>query len=352
MNRKILGREAVQEALDVSLQRDKDVILIGQGVPDATQTYGTTAGLVDKYGTDRVYEMPLSESAMAGVMLGASLVGARPVMTFARLEFFLLAIDPIINQAAKWCYMFNAQTHVPMTLRLIIGRGWGQGAQHSQSLHSWFAHIPGLKVVLPATPYDLKGLLIASIEDPNPVIFIEHRWLHYNHGHVPEGYYKTPLGIPNLIRKGDKATVVSSGYMTIESIKAVNNLNKQGIEVDLIDLRTLSPLDDTIILESVKKTGNLVVCDHASLTGGFSSEIITRVCEKSFGSLKNSPIRISLPDSPTPTTRGLANYFYPTVKHIENAVKSLLGIKTEDPFKDIKPTDKLDIPDQSFKGPF
>lgn len=352
MERQILGSEAVKEALDICLAKNKDVVLIGQGVPDGSQTYGTTATLLEKFGEKQIYEMPVAEASMVGIMLGASLVGCVPVMTFARFEFALLAIDQIVNQAAKWCYMFDGQANVPMTMRLIVGRGWGQGAQHSQSLHSWFAHIPGLKVVIPATPYDLKGLLISSIEDPNPVIFVEHRWLHYNHGDVPEGYYKVPIGQPKLIRKGTKATIVSSGYMTIESIKAANNLQKESIDVDLIDLRSLSPLDNSIILESVKKTGKLVVCDHASLTGGFSAEIITRVCERAFSYLKEPPIRVSLPDCPTPTTRGLTNYFYPTVQHIENAVKKLLGLKTEDPFESILPTDLIDIPDQRFKGPF
>jgi pyruvate dehydrogenase E1 component beta subunit len=348
----MLGASLVGEALDISLERDRNTILIGQGVPDASQTYGTTKSLIDKYGPDRVMEMPLAEAAMVGVMLGASLVGVKPVMTFARFEFALLAMDQIVNQAAKWNYMFDGQANVPLTMRLIVGRGWGQGAQHSQSLHSWFAHIPGLKVVMPATPRDLKGLLIASIEDPNPVLFIEHRWLHYNFGEVPEGYYTTPLGKPNLLEEGKDVTVVASSYMTFEALKASKNLAKENISIDLIDLRTISPLDDTLILESIKKTGRLVVCDHAAYTAGFSGEIISRVTEKAFKDLKEPPIRITLPDGPSPTTRALANYYYPTVTHIENAVKKTLGIKTSDPFDDIKPTDLLDIPDISFKGPF
>jgi pyruvate dehydrogenase E1 component beta subunit len=352
MTREILGSEAIREALDISLARNKNMVLIGQGVPDASQTYGTTKEMHSKYGDDQVLEMPLSEASMVGIMLGASLIGSIPVMTFARFEFAMLAIDQIVNQAAKWSYMFNGQAHVPLTLRLIIGRGWGQGAQHSQSLHAWFAHIPGLKVVMPATPYDLKGLLIASIEDPNPVIFVEHRWTHYNYGHVPEGYYTVPLGTPKLLKSGDKATIVSSSYMTIEALRAVANLEKEGLTVDLIDLRTLSPLDDSLILESVQKTGHLIVCDHAALTGGFSGEIITRVCEKNLQALKSPPIRISLPDIPAPTTRGLANYYYPTLGHIENAVKKVLGIPSTDPFANVNPTDLLDIPNQTFKGPF
>lgn len=351
MKRKVSGHEAIQEALDISLQRHKDVILIGQGVPDASQTYGTTKELIKKYDSSRILEMPVAEASMVGIMLGASLVGLRPVMTFARLEFALLAIDQITNQAAKWSYMFG-QSSVPLTLRLIIGRGWGQGAQHSQCLHAWFAHIPGLKVVMPSTPYDLKGLLIASIEDPNPVVFIEHRWLHYNFGDVPEGHYTIPLGRPNLLQEGKDVTVVASSYATIDAIKASQNLGREDIHMDLIDLRTISPLDDTLILESVKKTGRLVVCDQGTYTGGFSAEIISRVTEKALGDLKAAPIRVCLPDAPTPTTRALSNYYYPTVSHIENAVKKTMGLKTSDPFDLIGPADLLDIPDNSFKGPF
>lgn len=349
--REVYGHQAVHEALDLSLERHKNVVLIGQGVPDGTQTYGTTGGLADKY-ADRVYEMPLSEAGMTGIMVGAALTGLRPVMTFARFEFALLAMDQIVNQAAKWSYMFNGQSHVPLTLRLIIGRGWGQGAQHSQSLHSWFAHIPGLKVVMPSTPRDLKGLLIASIEDPNPVIFVEHRWLHYNFGPVPEGYYKTPLGKPDFLLRGCKATVVASSYMAFEALKACQNLSKEGIDVDLIDLKTISPLDDTLILESVKKTGRLIVCDQSHFTGNFAGEIIARVAEKSLTDLKAPPVRVTYPDIPLPTTKGLANFYFPMVGHIEGAIKRTLGFKVEDSFDALAAEDLADIPDKSFKGPF
>lgn len=349
--REIYGNQAVQEALDLSLARHKNVALIGQGVPDGTQSYGTTGGLSEKY-PNQVFEMPLSEAGMTGAMVGAALTGLRPVMTFARFEFALLAIDQIVNQAAKWSYMFDGQAHVPLTMRLIIGRGWGQGAQHSQSLHNWFAHIPGLKVVMPSTPHDLKGLLIASIEDPNPVVFVEHRWLHYNFGPVPEGYYTTPLGKPDFLSKGNKATVVASSYMSFESLKACQNLAKENIEVDLIDLKTIAPLDDTHIIESVKKTGRLVVCDQSHFTGNFAGEIITRVTEKALSALKAPPVRVTYPDIPLPTTKGLANFYFPTVQHIENAVKETLGMKVIDPYQDITADQLVDIPDKSFKGPF
>jgi pyruvate/2-oxoglutarate/acetoin dehydrogenase E1 component len=351
-NRELKFFQAIHEALDLSLQQDPKVYIMGLGVPDPTGIFGTTKGLVDKYGRNRVYDIPISENATTGIALGSALVGMRPVMTHMRLEFSLLAIDQIVNQAAKWHYMFGGQAIVPLTIRMIIGRGWGQGAQHSQSLHAWFSHIPGLKVVMPATPYDAKGLLISSIEDNSPVIFLEHRWLYNMHGHVPSGVYRIPLGVPNRIRQGKDVTVVASSYMTIDAIKAAARLSQEGIDIELIDLRTLNPLNDEIILESVAKTGHLVVCDHATYTGSFSGEIISRVTEKAFHALKSAPIRVTLPDCPTPTTRALANYYYPTIQHIINAAKMTLGKPTEDPFQKVLPTDRLDVPDQTFTGPF
>ena len=262
-------------------------------------------------------------------------------------------MDQICNQAAKWHYMFGGQSKVPLTIRMIIGRGWGQGPQHSQSLHSWFAHIPGLKVVMPATPHDAKGLLIASVEDDNPIVFLEHRWLHALQGPVPEGHYRVNLGESRVVSRGSDATIVSYSYGTIDAIKALRQLDQGGIKAELLDLRTLNPRDDARIFESVKKTGRLVVVDQGTLTAGFAAEIVTRVTEQMFESLKAAPVRVTLPDVPTPTTRALSNYYYPTPGHIVAAVRRTLGLPYEDPFDKIAPDDKtLDVPDRSFVGPF
>jgi len=351
-NRELKFFQALNEGLDLSLQHDPRVYVIGLGVSDPTGIFGTTKGLAEKHGPKRVYDIPISESGITGIALGSALVGMRPVMTHMRFEFGMLAMDQIVNQAAKWHYMFGGQATVPLTIRMIIGRGWGQGPQHSQSLHAWLAHIPGLKVVMPATPYDAKGLLIASIEDDSPVVFLEHRWLYNIHGPVPTGLYRVPLGVPNLIRSGRQATIVASSYMTLEANKAAMQLASEGIEVDLIDLRTLNPLNDEMIFESVARTGHLIVCDHATYTGSFGAEIIARLVERALGCLKSPPQRVALPDCPTPTTRALANYYYPTPQHIVNAVKKCLGKPIDDPFKNILPTDFLDVPDQAFTGPF
>lgn len=346
--------QALNEASDICLERDPKVYLMGLGVPDPIGVFGSTKGLREKYGSKRVLDMPIAENAMTGVAVGSCLVGMRPVMTHMRLEFAIPAMDQICNQAAKWSFMFGGQSRVPLTMRMIVGRGWGQGPQHSQSLHAWFAHIPGLKVVMPATPYDAKGLLIAAIEDDSPVVFIEHRWCYNLHGAVPEGHYRVPLGEPRSMHEGDACTVVASSYASIEALKAVQMLAAEGIACDLIDLRTIAPLNIEPVLASVARTGRLVVVDQGTLTAGFAGEIVARVTERAFGQLKSAPQRVTLPDCPTPTTRALSNYYYPLPAHIVAAVRSTLGLPFDpDPFLSVVPEDKsLDVPDKSFSGPF
>jgi acetoin:2,6-dichlorophenolindophenol oxidoreductase subunit beta len=356
-DRQLKFAEAIHEAIDICLERDRSTYVMGLGVPDPIGVFGTTKGLRDKHGEKRVFDMPVAEKAMTGVALGSCLVGMRPIMTHMRLEFAMTAMDQICNQAAKWHYMFGGQSKVPLTIRMLIGRGWGQGPQHSQSLHAWFAHIPGLKVVMPSTPHDAKGLLIASIEDDNPVVFFEHRWLHNVHGPVPEGHYTVALGEPRVVTEGDDVTIVAASYATIDAIKAARELARDGIAAEIIDLRTLTPRDDTAILASVRKTGRLIVADQGALTGGFAGEIVARVTEQAFGALKAAPVRVTLPDIPTPTTRALSNYYYPTPRHIVAAARRTLVLPydaaRDDPWAGIEPADKtLDVPDKSFSGPF
>lgn len=350
MARTIKYFEALNEAQDLCMGKDPNVFLFGLGISDPVGIFGSTKNLYEKYGSKRVVDMPVSENAMTGVALGAALYGMRPVMTHLRLEFALLAIDQIVNQAAKWHYMFGGRASVPMVIRLIVGRGWGQGAQHSQSLHSWFAHIPGLKVILPSTPYDAKGLLIAAIEDNNPVICIEHRWLYNLSGEVPEGIYKVSLEEPNIIRQGKDVTIVASSYTTIEALEAASELEKEGINCEIIDLRTINPLNDEKIVQSVKKTGNLIVLDMGWRSGGFAAEIIARVVEKSGITLNHHPIRITLPDVPTPTSRALSNYYYPLPNDIANAAREIMGKPPK--LYVVKPEDFLDVPHLNFTGPF
>lgn len=355
--REISCAEAIREATDQAMAADERVFVVGEGVPDPKGIFGTTLGLKEKYEEKRVMDMPVSENAVTGMCIGAALKGLRPIMTHQRVDFSLYALEQIINNAAKWHYMFGGQSSVPLVIRMIIGRGWGQGAQHSQNLQALFAHIPGLKVVMPATAYDAKGLLLASIEDNNPVIFLEHRWIHGLTGQVPEQYYRVPLGKAKVVNEGSDVTVVASSCMTIEAMRAVQILKSEGVGVDLIDLRTIKPLDEEMILKSVRKTGRLLVVDLSWVTGGVAGEIVARVMEKAFESLKRAPRRIALLDMPTPSSPALAKKFYPTYRNVVETVLDMLGRDKMELEKCWQEEDKEntvshDVPDRSFTGPF
>ena len=353
MTRKITFAEAIREGTDQCLDEDPSVYVMGLGVPDPKGIFGTTVGLRDKYGEKRVMDMPVSENAMTGVAIGSALMGMRPIMTHQRIDFMLLSLDQIINNAAKWHYMFGGKMSVPLVIRLLIGQGWGQGPQHSQSLQALFAHIPGLKVVMPFTPHDAKGLLTASIKDDNPVIFIEHRWLHNLFGEVPEESYHVPIGKARIAREGKDITIVSSSYMTREVLKAADCLKKENIEAEVIDLRSLKPLDEETILASVGKTGRLMVVDGAWRFVSVSAEIISIVVEKVFTALKQPPCRVTFPDVPTPTSRALANKFYPRAIDIINKAEEFFGpLEKSKEVADDSKSVLLDVPDKSFIGPF
>ena len=345
--------EAIKEAIDLCMERDPLVYVIGEGVPDPKGIFGTTSGLAEKYGDNRVMDMPVSENGMTGVAIGSAIVGMRPIMTHQRMDFVLMAMDQIVNSAAKWQYMFNDQIKIPLVIRLVIGRGWGQGPQHSQSLQALFAHIPGLKVVMPTTAYDAKGLLISSIEDDSPVIFIEHRWLHNIIGDVPEEYYKVPLGEAGCLREGDDITIVSTSHMGIEALGAADILSKVGINAEIIDLRSIRPLDIDTIVESVTKTGRIIVADTGWKTCGVGSEVIASIVEEAWDVLKASPRRLSLKDYPTPTSPALTEDYYPLAVDIAASACKMLGI-SDDILKEFKKTETipLDVPYKSFVGPF
>jgi pyruvate dehydrogenase E1 component beta subunit len=341
-------QEAILEALDQILNTYEKSYLIGLGVPDPKGIFNTTIGLQQKYGDKRVMEMPVSENGMMGVAIGSALLGLRPIMTHQRVDFFLLALDQLINNAAKWHYMFGGKMKVPLVIRLIIGRGWGQGPQHSQTLHSFFAHIPGLKVVMPSRPYDAKGLLVSAVEDDNPVIYIEHRWLHGTIGDVPKEMYRVPLGKAHIVQQGEDVTVVAFSHMVIESVRAAQQIKGQ-VSVEIIDGRCLRPLDEETIINSVKKTKRLVVLDPDWKIASMSSEIIALVAEHGCV-LKSSPIRITYPEMPSPTSWALANYFYSTVNEIADKILQTCGrSKMSLEERQLVP---LDVPDSSFKGPF
>ena len=347
---------AIREATDQSMEKDSSVFVIGEGVPDPKYVFGTTKGLVEKYGKARVLDMPLSESGVTGVCIGAALQGMRPIMVHQRLDFLLLAMDQLVNNAAKWHYMFGGQMKVPLVIRAIIGRGWGQGAQHSQNLQAILAHIPGLKVVMPSTAYDAKGLLMASIQDNNPVVFIEHRWLHNVTGYVPEEPYTVHLGEASVVRKGTDITIAATSYMTAEALRAATVLEKAGISTEVIDIRTVKPLDYGKIIESVKKTGHLLVADMGYYSVGIAGDVVARVSEEAFDHMTAAPRRITSPDIPTPSTPALANYYYPRHVDIIKAACEMVGKrdKAHELLEEEKKKEPkyLDVPDPSFTGPF
>ena len=343
---------AINEALHQAMEIDPAVICYGLGVTDPKAVFSTTANLERRFGSDRVFDMPTSENAMTGVAIGAALNGIKSVMTHQRLDFFLLAMDQLINGAAKWHYMFGGQNSIPITIRLIIGRGWGQGPTHSQNLQAWFAHIPGLKVVMPTTPEDAKGLLLASIFDPNPVIFLEHRWLHNTIGEVPEGDTRVALGRARIARAGTDITIVSMSYMTIEALHAAEFLKERGVSCEVIDLRTIKPLDWESVFASVSKTGRLLALDSGFTTGSVAGEIVARVAMEQFSVLKCAPARLAMPDVPEPTSLALTKGFYVRAADIATKVLEMMGKDAGAVKADLPEPVPHDVPGEWFRGPF
>jgi pyruvate dehydrogenase E1 component beta subunit len=299
--------------------------LIGQGVTSPWYVGSTTAGLVNRFGPRRIIDTPTSENAITGVALGAALAGMHSIICYPRMDFMYYAMDQIANHIANWHYMFGGQLSVPIVIWAIINRGGEQAAQHSQALQAIFMHIPGLKVVIPSTPYDAKGLLVSSVEEGNPVVYIDDRWLYEQVGEVPEGLYSVPIGKGVVRSKGDDVTVVATSYMVYEAMKASENLNKEGIEVEVVDLRSLKPLDENLLFASVKKTGRLVVVDGGWKTCGVAAEISARIAESEVLKLLKAPIiRVSLPDTPAPASSALEKIYYPKAERIMAAVRKVL----------------------------
>ncbi len=350
--------QAILEAQDQAMAADPSVFIMGEGAADPKGIFGTTSGLAEKYGKDRVIEMPLSENGFTGLAIGAAMMGQRPIVIHQRVEFALLALEQMAGTAAKAHYVSNGGHRVPLVVRLIVGRGWGQGPQHSQSLEALFAQIPGLKVVLPTTAADAKGMLLAAIEDDNPVVFLEHRWVHYAVEHVPIDGVPAPLDGPKRIAEGDDVTILASSYMTLEAIRAAEALSKEGVSVDLFDLRVARPLNLSAVIASVKRTGRLLTVDTGWRTFGLGAEISAQVVEACFEHLKAAPRRIGLPGHPTPSSRALAKAYYPTSGDIAAVAGDLAGLgpaqtaslrQTLDAERSDVP---FDIPHPSFKGPF
>lgn len=350
--------EAVREALFEAIERDPNVFLMGEGVADPSSMWGTTKGVVDRFGPDAVVEMPVAENGMVGVAIGAALAGQRPVMSLQRVEFTLYAFEQIVNNAAKMHYVSNGTHRVPLVIRAVVGRGWGQGPEHSQSLESVYGHFPGLKVLMPTYPRDAKGMITAAIEDDNPCIVIEHRWLHNATGHVPAGYLHEALDGPRVVREGDAATVVATSYMTLEAMRAADILADHGVSIEVLDLRVVRPLNIEPVLASVTKTGRLVTVDTGWAIYGVGAEIIAQVAAKAFGALERAPIRLGLPDYPTPSSRGMVPGFYPDATKVIRAVGTMAGLSPDKVETAVAAVVEqrgdlpVDVPDPFFKGPF
>lgn len=323
-NRQLQFSLAINEALDLMMAKDKRVFVIGQGVKSPWYVGNTTRGLLQKYGEERIIDTPISENAITGCAVGAAIAGMRPVLVHPRVDFLMYGLDPVINQAANWNYMFGGGAPVPVVFWLIVNRGGEQGAQHSQALHALFSHIPGLKVVMPSNPYDAKGLLISAIEDNNPVVYIDDRWLYNTHCFVPEGIYRVPIGKAVVRRKGKVITIAALSYMVKEALIAAETLWKEGIDVEIIDLRSAKPLDKKTIFTSVRKTGRFIVVDNGWLTCGLSAEVSALVSERLFKYLKSPVQRIALPDLPAPASRTLEKAYYPYASLIVKKAKQML----------------------------
>jgi len=340
--------EAVREATDLEMERDSSVIVMGIGVDDPKAIYGTTAGLQDKYGTDRVFDTPLAEDGMTGMAIGAAQAGLRPVHVHIRMDFVLLAMNQLVNVAAKNYYSFGGAVPVPIVVRSYIGRSWGQGPQHSQALHSFFMHVPGLKVVAPTTPYDAKGCLIESIRDNNPVMFVEHRLLSGIKSHVPEEPYTCPFGKARVLREGTDVTIVGVSYMAVEAFRAAGYLEDVGIRAEVIDPVSLSPIDMHTITESARKTGRLLVVDNGWLACGAGAEIGMRAVEAAQGAHPLHVRRMGFEDVTCPTTPVLEEAFYPNAQTISSAAFELVKGHGET----WTPAEKGALEAAEFRGPF
>ncbi len=354
--RRVRYAEALREALVRAMERDPAVFVLGEGVPDPGAIFGTTRGLRERFGPRRVQDTPVSEGAMTGVAIGAALAGLRPVMVHQRMDFLFLALDQLLNNAAKWRYMFGGRFSIPLVVRAIVGRGWGQGPQHSQSLQAILAHVPGLEVVLPATPADARGMLLAAIEDPDPVVVVEHRWLYGMEEVLDPQPEPAPLRGARIRRRGRDATLAAFSYLVVEALEVAHRLAPLGIELEVVDLRCASTLDLDTLAASIRRTRRLCVLDTAWTAFGVSAEVAAAATERCFDALAAPPVRIGLPRGYPATSSDLAAGFYPTPETIAAAVLDLVGASDRstrrEALRRLRRRAPGDVPHAGFSGPF
>lgn len=344
--RKLNYGKAIHEALVQEMALDSSVFVMGQGVDDGKGHYGSTLDLHKIYGADRSFDTPISEDSMTGVAVGAALAGQRPVYVHQRMDFLTLAMNQLVNMAAKYPYMSGGTVSVPIVIRASIGRSWGQGPQHSQAFYPFFMHIPGLKVIAPTTPHDVKGGLIASIRDNSPVVFIEHRLLYGVEGYVSEEPYEIDISKSRVLKKGKDITLVGVSYTSIECMRAAVVLEQIGLNVEVIDLLSLSPLDFQTIFESTAKTGTLLFVDNTWTTCAAGSEVLARLMESPIAKEVKAS-RMGFANTTCPTTRCLEDAFYPDAKKIVTKVQEMLSMADKE-----LSFESVDEALESFRGPF
>lgn len=323
--RELTMSEALNEALHEEMEREPGVWVIGEDIAQLGGLFGVTKGLLDRFGPQRVIDSPISEAGISGAGVGAALVGCRPVVELQISDFITLTMDQVVNHGAKWRYMSGGKVSVPLVVRGPISNAIGMAAQHSQTLESWFVHAPGLVVILPSTPYDAKGLLKSAIRDDNPVVFLEKRLLYSRRGPVPEGEYTVPIGMADVKREGRDVTVVAYAQGVHLALQAGRQLAREGIELEVVDVRTLKPLDLETILESVRKTGRLVVVSEAPRAGGFAGDVVARVVDEAWDALQAPPARVTAKDVPIPYAATLEREVLPQVDDLVAAVNGLLA---------------------------
>ena len=321
----ITYRQAIHDAMVEEMRRDDRVFLLGEDIGTYGGAFGVSAGMLEEFGPERIRETPISEEGIIGAAAGAAMVGMRPIAEMMFMDFILLGMEPLVNQAAKARYMFGGKATVPMVVRMPNGSGTGAAAQHSQSLETILMHIPGIKVVAPSTPYDAKGLLISSIRDANPVCFLEHKLLYKSKGEVPDGEYTIPLGVADIKRPGTDITVVTSEIMVQKSLAAAERLSKEGISVEIIDPRTLRPLDTETIAKSVKKTGRLLIVHEAVKTAGWAGEVMASISESPAWAYLDAPMRrLTGLDVPIPYNPNLEAAAVPQEEDIYQEIKAII----------------------------
>lgn len=317
--------EAIREGHAQLLASDSRVFVIGQGLWSPWYVGRSMRDLDKEFGRHRILDSPVSENATTGAAIGAAIAGMRPIVVHPRMDFMLLAMDPIVNQAANWSYMFAGRASAPVVIRAIVNRGGEQGAQHSQALHAMFAHVPGLKIVMPSTPYDAKGLLAEAVYDGNPIMYIDDRSLYEQMGEVPEDLYQVPIGKAAISRPGRDLTVVGTSYAAVKALEAAALLESHGIDAEVIDLRSIKPWDVETVVESVRRTGRLLVTDGAWRTGGVAAEVVATVAELAMDALVVPPLRVTLPDAPAPTSKVLERAYYFGAEAIAAAAERLVA---------------------------